>query len=198
MKKIETVSNIGITHAGDRSHAVIVSYQTEDDDVAIIRDLPGICVAYLEMGFLVDADDKWHFHDAEGKLVASALKADIGECTEVSVLGDHYVFDKTPELRTLNGGKLAPDVDVLCIDAKGQRLPYPTEKHICISRKDLFSADDYARQDDDLLDDEDDDCDEEATGWSERKKIYKRVLEDDGEPTDGLPPTTPDDRGDHL
>ena len=188
MKKIETLSNIGITHAGDRSHAVIVSYQTEDDDVAIIRDLPGICVAYLEMGFLVDDDDKWHFYDTEGKLVASALKADIGGCTEVSVLGDHYVFDKTPELRTFNGGKLAPDVDVLCIDAKGQRLPYPTEKHICISPMDLFPAGDYARQDDDLLDDEEEeDFDEEATGWSERKKSYKRVLEDDGEPTNDMP-----------
>ena len=188
MKKIETISNIGITHAGDRSHAVIVSYQTEDDDVAIVRELPGICVAYLEMGFLVDADDKWHFYDAEGKLVASALKADIGECTEVSVLGDHYVFDKTPELRPLNGGELVPDVDVLCIDAKGQRLPCPTEKHICISCMDLFPVGDYACQDDDLLDGEDDDFDEEVMGWSERKKIYKQVLQVDGEPTDGIPP----------
>ncbi len=184
MKKIDTVSNVGITHDGDRSHAVIVSYQTEDDDVAIVRDLPGICVAFLEMGFLVDADDNWNFYDVVGELVASADKADIGECTKVSVLGDHYVFDKTPELRTLNGGELAPDVDVLCIDAKGQRLPYPMKKHVCISCKDLFPVGDCARQDYDLLDDEDDDFDEEAMGWSERKKIYKRLHKDDGEPTD--------------
>lgn len=187
MRKIDTVSNIGITHDGARSHAVIVSYQTEDDDVAIVSELPGICVAYLEMGFLVDADDKWIFYDVAGELVASADKTDIGECTKVSVLGDHYIFDKTPELRTLNGGEFTPDVDVFCINANGQRLPYPTEKHICISPMDLFSAGDYARQDDDLLDDEEEDFDEEATGWSERKKIYKRVLEDDGEPTADLP-----------
>ena len=107
---------------------------------------PGDGFCYLETGFLVGDESKWYFYNVDGKLVKTELKAELGECVQVSGMGDFYLFDRTKELRFLNGGEFTPDVDVVCVDGEGCRLPYSNFRigisNIGISNEELFLEED--------------------------------------------------------
>ena len=140
MKKIDKLANAGlVVKSGKWTFVVAITYQDEDEPVEV-GGLGGRCEAYLEEGFLVDDGEKWRFHDAEGKLVASVRKAALGECSEVSELGDFYVFQKPK-----NGGK-SPGFRLLCVNAKGERIP-EAGLGMRVSPRALFAADDPVWED---------------------------------------------------
>lgn len=135
MKRIDKLANGGmVVKSGKWTFVVAITYQGDDGTVEV-GGLGGRCEAYLEEGFLVDDGEKWRFHDAEGKLVASVRKAALGECSQVSELGDFYVFQKPK-----NGGKF-PGFRFLCVNAKGERIP-EAGLGMRVSPKALFAADD--------------------------------------------------------
>lgn len=167
-KKIDFIGKIGVSISGKgRTHAVMITYQGEDDDEGkIVRDLPGPCVSYLETGFLVCDERKWYFYNVDGTLVKTELKAELGECVQVSGMGDFYLFDRTKELRFLNGGEFSADVDVLCVDGEGSRFPYSNFR-VGISNEELFVEED---------DDEYFENPLSCPSWVELKKQTQRVL----------------------
>ena len=124
------------------THAVMITYQGGDNDEGVfVKDLPGPCVSYLETGFLVCDESKWYFYDVDGKLVKTELKVELGECVQVSGMGDFYLFDRTKELKFLHGGKFTPDVDVVCINESGRQLPFSNFR-IGVSNEELFLTED--------------------------------------------------------
>ena len=157
MKRIDKLANGGmVVKSGKWTFVVAITYQGDDGTVEV-GGLGGRCVAYLEEGFLVDDGEKWRFHDAEGKLMASVRKAALGECSQVSELGDLYVFQKPK-----NGGK-SPGFRFLCVNAKGERIP-EAGLGMGVSPKALFAADDPVWEDGAGA------SDEEGHRWSELKR----------------------------
>lgn len=142
-KRIDFIANVGVTTSvKGRINAVMITYQGKDEDEGkFVEDLPGPCVSYLETGFLVGDESKWYFYNVDGELIKTELKAKFGECVEVSGMGDFYLFDRTTELKFLNGGKFTPDVDVVCINESGQQLPFSNFR-IGVSNEDLFLSED--------------------------------------------------------
>ena len=140
MKRIDKLANGGmVVKSGKWTFVVAITYQGDDGTVEV-DGLGGRCEAYLEAGFLVDDGEKWRFHDAEGKLVASVRKAALGKCPLVSGMGDFYVFQKPK-----NGGK-SPGFRLLCVNAKGERIP-EAGLGMGVSPKALFAASDPVWED---------------------------------------------------
>lgn len=140
MKRIDKLANGGmVVKSGKWTFVATITYQGDGGPVEV-GGLGGRCVAYLEEGFLVEDGEKWRFHDAEGKLVASARKAALGECPLVSGMGDFYVFQKPK-----NGGK-SPGFRFLRVDAKGERIP-EAGLGMGVSPKALFAATDPVWED---------------------------------------------------
>jgi len=140
MKKIDTLMNVDGDSTRERCLcALLIRYQGEDEDVeeTEVTNLPGVCEWYLEDGFLIGDDSKWYFYDATGTLVTSREKRELGECVEISALGDFYIFDRSKDLNFMHGGNFTPDVDVLCIDANGRQVPFSNFR-IGMPNDDLF------------------------------------------------------------
>ena len=167
VKKIDFVVNIGVTTSGNgRTSAVMINYQGEDEgEGKFVKDLPGPCYSYLEIGFLVGDESKWYFYNVNGGLVKTESKSKLGECVQVSGMGDFYLFDRTKELKFFNGGKFTPDVEVVCINESGQQLPFSNFR-IGISNDELF-----------VLDEDQ----EDGPSWVEFKERTQRVIALQGE-----------------
>lgn len=95
-KKIVCVSKgdeIGETRHGEPRHVKYLLTITYEDASETSVDADGECVAYLSKGFLVKANGRYQFYDIEGRLVADKDMSQYGDCVEIAVLNDLYIFD---------------------------------------------------------------------------------------------------------
>ena len=164
MKKIDTLANTGMDlKSGKRTFVVEISYQGDDEYVTKeVGGLSGRCIAYLEKGFLVGDGEKWYFHDAGGNLLATTPKTDLGECIQISVLGDFYVFAKSKRCGS------SPASGIQCVNVRGERIQ-KAGSFMGMSPKELFAADDP------ILEHEDGEFEEEGSRWSELKEMNRRI-----------------------
>jgi len=94
-KKIGYVTKgneMGITHHGKRHVRYVLTIGYADGtETAITTE--GQCVAYLPDGFIVKSSGRYQFYDENGILLADKDMSQYGDCVEIAVLNDLYIFD---------------------------------------------------------------------------------------------------------
>ena len=78
-------------------HFVAIEYQ---DGTEANFNVPGECRAYLDTGFLVDANGEWLFYDADGVKIAERKQEELGTCVEITSIGC-YLFNKEPSAKSV-------------------------------------------------------------------------------------------------
>ena len=78
-------------------HFVSIEYQ---DGTEANFDVPGECRAYLDTGFLVDAEGRWLFYSADGVKIAERDQNELGLSVEVTSIGC-YAFNKEPSAKSI-------------------------------------------------------------------------------------------------
>ena len=169
-KKIERISNlgeVGVNRPGQpRQPKFMVSVEWQDGTEDSFM-LDGECGGYLEDGFVVKVGGKWLFYDAEGKLLAENECSRYGDCTEVSVNGGFYIFDKDVEHDRERGvNHFAIAVDGTETDFLNPTIGWHVSQ--------LF-----ANEPDDDMEDEDMDLESSFVGWSAIKQCYSKMQENE-------------------
>ena len=78
-------------------HLVTIEYQDGSEADFFV---PGRCCAYLDTGFLIDADGKWLFYNADGLKVAEREQEELGISVEITSIGC-YAFNKEPSAKSI-------------------------------------------------------------------------------------------------
>ena len=102
-------------------HFVAIEYQ---DGTEANFNVPGECRAYLDTGFLVDADGKWLFYNADGLKVAEREQEELGISVEITSIGC-YAFNKEPSAKSIR------NVNFFYVDHSGKTIENP-EPHSII------------------------------------------------------------------
>lgn len=102
-------------------HFVAIEYQDGSEaDFAV----PGRCCAYLDTGFLVDADGKWLFYNTDGLKVSEREQEELGSSVEITSIGC-YAFNKEPSAKSIR------DVNFFYVDHSGKKIENPNQ-HLII------------------------------------------------------------------
>lgn len=168
-KKIERIRNlgeVGVSRHGQPRQSkflVLVEWQDGTEDSF---SLDGECGGYLEDGFVVKVGGKWLFYDAEGKLLGENECLRYGDCTEVSVNGGFYIFDKDIEHNRERGvNHFAIAVDGTETDFLNPTIGWPVSQ---------FFAEELGD-----IEEEDMDFGSPIVGWSAIKQCYSKMQESD-------------------
>ena len=168
IERIRIMGEVGVNLPGQpRQPKSMVSVEWQDGTEDMIM-LDGKCGGYIEDGYIVKVDEKWRFYDAEGKLLGENECSRYGDCTEVSLDGGFYIFDKDPALARERG------VNHFAIAVDGQETEF-LDPIFGWSVSQLFAKGPDDDVDDGDLDDGDLDDVAPFVGWRALKQCYKKL-----------------------
>ena len=115
VKLIESLVCENIQVLDGEKHLVTIEYQ---DGSEANFDVPGECRAYLDTGFLVNANGEWLFYDADGVKIAERKQEELGISVEITSIGC-YAFNKEPSAKSVR------NVNFFYVDHSGKTIENP-------------------------------------------------------------------------
>ena len=151
-----------------KQHFVVIEYQ---DGTEANFNVPGECRAYLDTGFLVDADGKWLFYNADGLKVAEREQEELGISVEITFIGC-YAFNKEPSAKSIR------NVNFFYVTHSGETIENPKGYHILgLPAEYEFPSslpDDDADEDDEM-DEEDELLSPRLESWTEVQNCFSAI-----------------------
>ena len=119
-KLIESLVCERIQMPDGEKHFVTIEYQDGSEADFVV---PGRCCAYLDTGFLIDADGKWLFYNTDGLKVAEREQEELGLSVEITSIGC-YAFNKDPSTKSIR------NVNFFYVDHSGKTIENPKQHPI--------------------------------------------------------------------
>lgn len=148
-------------------HFVAIEYQ---DGTEANFNVPGECCAYLDTGFLVDADGKWLFYNADGLKVAEREQEELGISVEITSIGC-YAFNKEPSAKSIR------NVNLFYVTNLGDTIENPTQYPILglPAEYEFPSLPDDDADEDDEMDEEDELLPPRFESWTEVQNCFSAM-----------------------